>query len=104
MKKSEKVIGEALADMLDILSYKVRNGALCEDDIRVIMSIIKVGGGVKATVKDLAGFYGQSEDNVRHALHRGWMPSPERKVCYDFGAFRQIIPEKWHHRHSLPAD
>ena len=95
MKKSESLIRESLAEMFDILSYKVRNGAMSEDDMRAIMSVIRSGGGIKATVRDLAGFYGQSEDNVRHVIHRGYMPKPERRVYFDFNSFRQLIPEKW---------
>ena len=104
MRNQEKVIRETLAEMFDLLSYKVRNGAMSEDDVRAILSVIYSGGGIKATVKDLAAFYGQSEDNVRHVIHRGFMPKPERRVYFDFKAFRELVPEKWHHRHSLPAD
>ena len=104
MKTSEDVIREALADMFDLLSYKVRNGAMSADDVRAVLSVIKAGGGIKATIKDLSLFYGQSEDNIRHVIHRNFMPSPERRVYFDFTAFRHIVPEKWHHRHSLPAD
>lgn len=104
MKASESVIREALADMFSLLSYKVRNGSMTEDDVRTILSVIRCGGGIKATVKDLAAFYGQSEDNVRHVIHRNFMPAPERRVYFDFTAFRQSVPEKWHHRHYLPAD
>ena len=104
MKKSDSAVREALADMFDLLSYKVRNGVMTTDDVRAIMSVIEGGNHIKATVKDLAGFYHQSEDNVRHIIHRNFMPSPERKVFFDFNAFRQFVPDKWHHRHSLPAD
>ena len=104
MRKSETVIRDALAEMLELLSYKVRSGVMSEDDVKSILSIIQSGGGIKATVRDLAGFYGQSEDNVRHVIHRGFMPKPERRVYFDVKAFRELVPEKWHHRHSLPAD
>ena len=40
MKKTESVIREALADMFDILSFKVRSGAMNEEDVRTILSII----------------------------------------------------------------
>lgn len=104
MRKSESIIRDALAEMLDLISYKVRSGSMSEDDVKSILSIIHSGGGIKATIKDLASFYGQSEDNVRHVIHRGFMPKPERRVYFDFKAFRELVPEKWHHRHSLPAD
>lgn len=104
MRKAENAIREAVADMFDILSYKVRNGIMTEQDVRVISSVIREAGGVKATVKDLSAIYGQSEDNVRHVISRHFMPTPERRVYYDYDSFRQFIPEKWRERHSLPAD
>ena len=102
--RTERAIKEALADMLDLLSYKVRNGVMSSSDIQAILDLILLGGGVRVTAKDLAGFYHQSEDNVRHVIHRSLMPAPERRVYYDFGAFREAIPEKWRNHASLPAD
>lgn len=104
MRKAENAIREAVADMFDVLSYKVRNGVMTEQDLRAISAVIREAGGVQATIKDLASFYGQSEDNVRHVISRHFMPSPSRRVYYDFDSFRQFVPEKWHERHSLPAD
>lgn len=102
--RTEKAVREALGDFLGILEYKVRNGAINVDDIRTILEAIEASGGVRATVKDLAGYYRQSEDNVRHVIHRNILPAPRRMVYYDFGAFRERVPEKWTHRASLPAD
>lgn len=104
MKSSVNVVRDALADLFDILSYKVRNGVLTDDDMMAVLSLFRTGCGVKATVKDLARFYGQSEDNVRHIIHRNFMPAPERRVYYDFASFSEHVPEKWHERSSLPAD
>lgn len=104
MSKTESVMREALADMFDLLSYKVRHGVMTTEDVRTVLSIIEAGNSVKATVKDLAGFYNQSEDNVRHVIHRNIMPAPERKVFYDFCAFRRFIPRKWQKVRSLPTD
>lgn len=104
MKNSESFIREALADMFDILSYKTRHGTMSVDDMKVVLSIIRQGVGLKATVKELAGFYGQSEDNVRHVIHRNFIPAPERRVYYDFRSFNEHVPEKWRNRSSLPAD
>lgn len=104
MKKSEKVIREAVAEMFEMLAYKVRNGVMCEEDIEALRSFIHAGVGVKATAKEIASFYGQSIDNVRHVIARNPLPAPCRRVYYDFGAFARHIPEKWHAHHSLPAD
>lgn len=104
MKNSENVIREAVAEVFDALSFKVRHGIMTEQDVRVISSVIREAGGVKATVKDLSAIYGQSEDNVRHVISRHFMPTPERRVYYDYDSFRQFVPEKWRERYSLPAD
>lgn len=68
--RTERAVKEALADMLDVLSYKIRHGAMSASDARALLDIIMQGGGIRATVKELAGFYNQSEDNVRHIIHR----------------------------------
>lgn len=102
--RTEKAVREALGDFLGILEYKVRHGAINVDDIRTILEAIEASGGVRATVKDLAGYYRQSEDNVRHVIHRNILPAPRRMVYYDFGSFRERVPEKWTKRASLPAD
>ena len=102
--KTEKAVREALGDFLGILEHKVRNGAINADDVRIILETIEASGGVQATVKDLAGYYRQSEDNVRHVIHRNLLPAPRRMVYYDFGAFRERVPARWTERRSLPAD
>lgn len=102
--KTEMAVREALGDFLGILEYKVRNGVINVEDIRTILEAIEASGGVRATVKDLAGYYRQSEDNVRHVIHRNLLPAPRRMVYYDFGAFRERVPDKWTKRALLPAD
>lgn len=102
--KTDKAVREALGDFLGILEYKVRHGVINIDDVRTILSTIEASGGVRATVKDLAGYYNQSEDNIRHVIHRNLMPSPKRMVYYDFAAFRERIPPRWTIRSSLPTD
>lgn len=102
--RTDKAIREALGDFLGILEYKARHGVMSVDDVRVILGAIEAAGGVRATVKDLAGYYRQSEDNVRHVLHRTPMPAPSRQVYYDFGAFRENVPLRWTNKGSFPAD
>ena len=91
----EDIIREALADMFGVLEHKVRHGSMSFDDVAAIVSIIEANGGIKATVSDLAGFYRQSEDNVRHVLHRSYMPKPVRRVYYDMLSFAKNVPQKW---------
>ena len=102
--KKEHIIREALADMFGMLEYKVRQGAMSFDDVSAIMSIIEANGGIKATVSDLAGFYHQSEDNVRHVLHRSYMPKPVRRVYHDMLSFARNVPPKWRETLSVRKD
>lgn len=98
--KRENIIREALADMFGILEDKVRRGSMSFDDVNAIVSIIEANGGISATVSDLARFYSQSEDNVRHVLHRSYMPKPKRRVYYDMLSFTKNVPQKWRERAS----
>ena len=102
--RSDNVVKDALADMLGILEYKVRHDAMTVDDMRAVLNVLESGGGIYATVKDLAGYYRQSEDNIRHVLHRNILPSPVRRVYYDFSAFRDVVPEKWTKRALKSAE
>ena len=86
---------DALADFLGLLAHKARTGQMTDDDATVIYRAILDAGGIRATVKDMAGYYHQSEDNVRHIIHRNLLPPPERRVYYDFGAVRRKVPDKW---------
>ena len=104
MKKQERFIREAVAEVFDALAYKVRHGSLCESDLRAIHSLLRSGCGVSATAQELAEIYGQSEDNVRHIISRKVLAPPTRRVYYDFSAFADAVPAKWHAHHSLPAD
>ena len=102
--KKDNIIREALADMFGILEYKVRHGSMSYDDISALVSIIESNGGIKATASDLAGFYHQSEDNVRHVLHRSYMPKPKRMVYHDMLSFAKNVPSKWRENLSLSND
>lgn len=103
-KRTDSVMREALGDFFGILEYKARHGVMSIDDVRAMFEAITSSGGIKATVKEIAGYYHQSEDNVRHVIHRNIMPEPKRMVYYDFGAFRDKVPPRWTNRGSLPAD
>lgn len=94
-ERIDNAIREALADSLGILSYKARTGQMTDEDVALISRAIREGGGIRATVQDLAGYYGQSENNVRHVINRNLLPAPERRVYHDFAAFRKKVPAGW---------
>lgn len=86
---------DALADFLGMLAHKARTGQLTDADAEVIYRAIHDAGGIRATVRDIAGYYGQTETNVRHVINRNLLPAPQRRVYYDFAAFRDKMPSKW---------
>lgn len=88
-------IREAVCDFLGLLKHKAETGRLTPQDLTAILSTIEAGGGIQATVEDLAGYYHQSPDNVRHVLHRSIMPAPVRRVYHDFATFRRRVPSSW---------
>ena len=94
-ERIDNSIRDALADFLGILSHKARTGQLNADDAAAIYRAICDAGGIRATVRDLAGYYGQSENNVRHVINRNLLPAPERRVYHDFAAFRKRVPPGW---------
>ena len=93
--KAEDVIRNSVADMFGMLEYKVRNGVMSFDDVQSLVTLFEVNGGIKATTSDLANYYHQSEDNIRHILHRSYMPKPTRRVYYDMLSFAKNVPPKW---------
>ena len=103
-ERSDQAVRDALADFFGILQYKVRHGVLTVDDVRTILLAIESTGGIFATVSDLAGYYQTSEDNIRHVIHRNFLPAPKRRVYHDFGAFREKVPKKWREKAMHPAD
>ena len=99
-----KIFNDVLADVFGLLEYKVRNGSMTYEDTVAFLSMLEANGGIKATVEDLAGFYRQSEDNIRHIIHRSLMPKPKRRVYYDMLSFAKNVPTKWRSTNSHSTD
>lgn len=95
MLENENLLRDTLADTFDLLSRKIRRGEMNADDMSAVLSCLETGGGVKATIRDLADFYGKTDTAVRTVIHRYYIPKPERRVYYDFRTFRKVIPKSW---------
>ena len=102
--KKEYIIRESFAEVLNFLAFKVRNGLMTMSDIDAITSILNHDVCILVTVKELAEYYGQSEDNVRHIIHRSVSKPPVRRVFYDFLAFQKVVPAKWRKKKSESDD
>lgn len=84
-----------LLEFLDFLRYKVSEDRMTMDDLQSLSKTVADGLELKATARELAGFYNQTEHNVRNVIHCNLLPAPERRVYYSFRAFRRVKPEKW---------
>ena len=102
-ERSAAAIREALADTLGILEQKVRSGAISSDDVRAMLTAMESGGGVRATISDLAAYYHRSEADVRNVIHRHYLPKPVRRVTYDFATFRAVVPKRWRENILSPS-
>ena len=94
----ENIITEAFADTLEFLAFKMRNGTATACDIDSLSAILKSDVCVLVTVKELAEYYGKTEDQVRHVIHRKVAKPPVRRVFYDFLSFQKVVPPKWHRK------
>ena len=102
--KKENIIRESFAETLDLLAFKIRHGSMTAGDIEAIVNLLKSEVCILVTVKELADFYHQSEDNIRHILHRKVASPPVRRVFYDFLSFQKSVPAKWHETASSASD
>lgn len=102
--KKENIIRESFAETLELLAFKIRHGSMTAADLESITNLIKSEVCILVTVKELADFYNQSEDNIRHVLHRKVAAPPVRRVFYDFLSFQKAVPAKWHETSSFPDD
>lgn len=100
----ENIITEAFADTLEFLAFKMRNGSATASDIDSLSAILKSDVCVLVTVKELAEYYGKTEDQVRHVIHRKVAKPPVRRVFYDFLSFQKAVPPKWHRKDSATKD
>lgn len=90
-----------LLEFLDFLRYKVSEDRMTMDDMQSLSKTVASGLDLKATAKELAGFYGQTEHNVRNVIHCHLLPAPERRVYYSFKAFQRVKPEKWSKKSAI---
>ena len=81
----DKTIRDSLADFLGMLAHKARTGELTADDAAVLYQAIRDAGGIRATVKALAGISGPS------ALIN---PLEEKKAQEEAGADNRASEEK----------
>ena len=97
-------IRDTLDGCLELLQNKIKAGKFTASDMRALLGAFTAGGGVIATVSDLAELYGTSEVNVRSVIKRRVRGKPRRRVYYDFLEFSRAVPKTWHVKRPVPTD
>jgi hypothetical protein len=88
----------ALIDICKMFIYQLENDKCTAEEIRSISEDVEKNLEVDATVKDIADYYHQSEQNVRTMVSRNFhKEKPKRKVFYNFAWVSKIIPKTWKH-------
>jgi hypothetical protein len=96
MCSEEMVTKQILIDICKMFIHQLENDKCTAEEIRSISDSITENLKVDATVKDIADFYNQSEQNVRTVVSRNFhKEKPKRKVYYNFAWVSKIIPKSW---------
>ncbi len=93
--KGQGVGKKIIVDFLDYLKYKVESDSLTLEEVDSIAKALMENVSLTGTVDELAGFYGQSRNNVKVVICRKLIPKPIRRVYYSFNAFRKVVPKGW---------
>lgn len=84
-----------ILEILDYYRYKIENDECTAEDMKTVYDALSKGVVCETTIKDLAEFYGQSENNVRNVISRKVIKKPRRMILYNFLDVIKIIPKSW---------
>lgn len=88
---------KVILDVLDYLKYQVENDKCTAAELRSLSDNTASRLEVDATIKDLAQFYGKTENDVSTVISRR-LSKPKRRVLYNFAWFSKVVPNTWKHR------
>lgn len=90
----ENPIKQVILDVLDYLLYQVVNDKCTPEELRNIKDNFVDNLEVDATIKDIAQYYGKTENDVSTVISRR-LSKPKRKVMYNFAWFARVMPKTW---------
>lgn len=88
------LIKQTLLDIIDFVRFKVDTDSCTSAEMQAVFKILQENNVTKATTKDIADFYGQSNSNVRNIVSR-WGIKGENKRYYDFNRLQKFVPKSW---------
>lgn len=100
----EQAMRDVLCDCFAFVGNKIKDGTVTIEDVRSMFEIVMSSTGARASIKEIARYYGKSEVNVRSVIKRRVLGKPVRRVYYDFSEVCRKVPESWHVRPSSKDD
>ena len=92
-----------LIDILDFLKHKIVNDDCTPEEMQSVFKMLSENTVTKATTRDIADFYGQSNSNVRNIVSRWGVPGESRRY-YNFSVFQKFVPKSWRRRGEQGKD
>jgi len=86
---------ELLSEMLGFYKYKVDNNLCMPEELEAGVKLLAGDMNTMGSIKDMAHYFGTSEENVRHVINRKVFAKPRRIVLYPFLAILKAVPAKW---------
>ena len=87
---------QQIIDILDFWKYKILHNGCTPEDFNTIGELAKNGNlDIGATIKELADFYGKSENAVKLQINHKMLEKPKRRVQYSFTKFNELVSDKW---------
>lgn len=93
-------VKKRLLDLLAFFASQVENDECTIDEMESVFKVMTREINARATVKELSGFFGQPEANVRNVISRNYVSGkdkPTRRVSYHLGRFIAAMPASWKH-------
>lgn len=84
-----------LIALCDFFKYQLENDKCTAEEIKSVCKMAESNLEVDATVKDMADFFGQSEQNVNNVIHRHYGDKPKRRVYHNLNWVLTQAPSKW---------
>jgi hypothetical protein len=98
MEKDIQTMKKWLITLCDFFKYQLENDRCTAEEIRSFSNMVNGNLEVDATVEDMAGYFGQSEQNVRNVLNRHYGDRPKRRTLHSMWFAIRNAPAKWFDR------
>ena len=94
-EEDSEVVKKNLKEAFQFGIYKLDNNLCTPAELRSLERMVEGNLEMDASIKEIAGFFGKPEVNVRVVINQKLIAKPKRKVLYPFIKFLKVVPKKW---------